>query len=215
MEVMTESAQRAPRRDALENRDAILDAAALALSDDIDASIEAIAARSGLTRRAVYGHFSGRDELVAEVLTRGAARLAASVAAIDSADSRVAIALYAAAVWRQVEHTRVLAQLAVRGPFRFRVAEALAPIRLALDAMVERGVAGGELRQDLPADRLARLLEGAALAVLDQAVRDELSDDDTLSLIVASALSIGGLSWTDADALVRRTPELRNTGVSA
>ena len=68
---------RDPRRDATANREAILSAAAVALNEDIDASLETIAARAGLSRRAVYGHFATRDELLVEVFTRGARRLAA------------------------------------------------------------------------------------------------------------------------------------------
>jgi AcrR family transcriptional regulator len=206
---------RAPRRDAAANRDAILAAAALALHDDIDAPLEAIAERAGLSRRSVYGHFDGRDELVGEVLTRGAERLATSVGAIDAADSRVAIALYADAVWRQIEHTRVLAQLAVRGPFRFRVAEGLAPIRRVLDGIVTRGIEAGELRRDIPAPELARLLEGTALAVLDQSVRDELSGEAARHLVIAAALSVCGLSWREAEALIAETPALTAGAVRA
>ena len=87
---------RAPRRDATANREAILAAAAAALNEDIDTSLEAIAARAGLSRRAVYGHFASRDDLLVDVFTRGAARLAALLDPVSHPDARVEIALFGA-----------------------------------------------------------------------------------------------------------------------
>jgi AcrR family transcriptional regulator len=70
---MTSTApERAPRKDAAENREAILRAAALLLNDDPDASLEAIAAAAGLSRRALYGHFATRDDLLRELVVLGA-----------------------------------------------------------------------------------------------------------------------------------------------
>ena len=67
----TEQPSRAPRRDATENRAALLDAAKTCLQHDPDASIETIAASAGLSRRAVYGHFPSRDDLVREARRLG------------------------------------------------------------------------------------------------------------------------------------------------
>src|SRR4051794_35000598 len=92
-------APRAMRRDATANREAILDAAAAALNEDIDASLETIAARAGLSRRAIYGHFATRDDLLVEVFTRGAARLAVLLEPVAHPDARVEIALFGATLW--------------------------------------------------------------------------------------------------------------------
>ncbi|MGH1526290.1 TetR/AcrR family transcriptional regulator [Leifsonia sp. L25] len=45
-----------------------------------------MAARAGLSRRAVYGHFATRDELLVEVFTRGARRLAALLDPVSHPD---------------------------------------------------------------------------------------------------------------------------------
>ena len=73
-----------PRRDAVENRAALLAAARVMLNRDPDSSLEAIAAEAGLSRRAVYGHFPTRDDLLREVASLGAERITAALA--DTAD---------------------------------------------------------------------------------------------------------------------------------
>jgi AcrR family transcriptional regulator len=197
---------RAPRRDAAENREAILSAAAAALNDDIDASLETIAARAGLTRRSIYGHFATRDDLLVETFARGAARIGASLLHISHPDARVEIALYGATLWTEVEHVRVAAQLAVRGPHRARVAEALEPARQKLLATVERGIADGTLRDDIEATTLARLIEAAAVAVLDEAARTGMSDSEGRRLVMLNGLGAAGIGWREA-AQVRAEAE--------
>ncbi|MEO7017727.1 MAG: TetR/AcrR family transcriptional regulator [Leifsonia sp.] len=205
----TDSPQtRAPRRDAAENREAILVAAAAALNEDIDASLEAIASRAGLSRRAIYGHFATRDDLLAEVLTRGAARVAALLEPVAHPDARVEIALFGATLWAEVEHVRVNAQLAVRGPHRERVGKALEPARLRLRQTVARGVADGVLRADIDVDTVARLIESAATAVLDEATRTGLTREAGHQLVMLAGLSAAGLSWREADQLVAGSSEL-------
>jgi AcrR family transcriptional regulator len=205
----TQSQQhRAPRRDAAENRSTILEAAAAALNRDIDASLATIAETAGLSRRAIYGHFATRDELVTEVLLHGAQRVGASLNPITHPDARVEIALYGSTLWAEVAHVRVMAQLAVRGPHRSQVAAALAPARARLYDTVVRGVATGALRADIAPTTLARLIEGAALAVLDEANRTRMSRARGHELVMLAALSTAGLGWREADQLIASTPEL-------
>ncbi|HWD62435.1 MAG TPA: TetR/AcrR family transcriptional regulator [Humibacter sp.] len=206
---------RAPRRDAAENRAALVEAAISVLNRDIDGSLETIAAEAGLTRRAVYGHFATRDDLVREVLTQGAARIGASILTIEHADARIEIALYGATLWLQVQHASVTAEFAVRGPHMRLVAEALEPARAKLRATVRRGVHDGVLRRDIAPDRLARLIEGVALDVLAEATHEGLDDRAGHTLVMVAALSVAGLGWREADDLVAGTPELAYRVVSA
>jgi AcrR family transcriptional regulator len=200
---------RAPRRDAAENREAIIVAAAAALNDDIDASLETIAARAGLTRRSIYGHFATRDDLLVETFTRGAARIGASLLPVSDPDARVEIALYGATLWAEVEHVRVAAQLAVRGPHRARVAEALEPARQKLLETVERGIADGTLRDDIDAPTLSRLIEAAAVAVLDEATRTGMTDAEGRRLVMLNGLGAAGIGWREADLLLSETEVLQ------
>ncbi|MEO8908289.1 MAG: TetR/AcrR family transcriptional regulator, partial [Microbacteriaceae bacterium] len=183
-------------------------AAASVLNRDIDAPISAVAAEAGLSRRSIYGHFATRDDLVTEVLTRGAERVGASLEPIMHPDARIEIALFGARLWSEVRHVRVMAQLAVHGPHREQVARALEPARRRLRASVERGVAAGQLRADIEPATLARLIEAAALSVLDEATRTELSARQGHTLVMRSGLSAAGLGWREADALIAATPEL-------
>jgi AcrR family transcriptional regulator len=199
---------RALRRDATQNRARILKAAAAALNQDIEASLTAIADEAELTRRAIYGHFATRDELVTAVLLQGAERVGASLNSITHPDARVEIALYGSTLWAEVAHVRVMAQLAVRGPHREQVGAALGPARARLHDTVVRGVAGGVLREDITPATLARLIEGAALAVLDEANRTRISRARGHELVMLAALSTAGMGWREADQLIASTPEL-------
>ena len=63
------------RRDAVANRQAVIDAAAVVLSVNPDAGIAEIAKHTGLGRTTVYRHFANREALfeglIEEVLSEG------------------------------------------------------------------------------------------------------------------------------------------------
>ncbi|PRY68092.1 TetR family transcriptional regulator [Glaciihabitans tibetensis] len=200
---------RARRADAEHNRTAILEAAAVALNRDPDASLQSIAAEAHLTRRALYGHFSTREDLIIALLWRGASRITLSITAVDCGNSRMSIARIGSRLWGEVEHVRVMARFAVRGPFAPIVAEALAPLRRLLLTIVKRGIAAGELRQDISPELLSRLIEGSALAVLDEANRTPLGRDDGARLVMQAGLAMAGLSWRESEQTITemdRTP---------
>src|SRR4051812_44793867 len=156
-----------PRRDAVENRAALLAAARVVLNRDPDASLEAIAAEAGLSRRAVYGHFPTRDDLLREVAALGAARISAALASTADPDPVVELALIAARLWSEVESIQVMAVFAVRGALRSSIAEALAPLRTMVLLAVDRGQGQGGIRTDVEPRRLARLVEDSLLSVFD------------------------------------------------
>ena len=164
-----------PRRDALENRAALLAAARVALNRDPDATLDAIATEAGLSRRSVYGHFATRDELLRELVAAGAARVAGALTGVGHPDPLVRLALVAARMWAEVADIRVMALFAVRGPYQELIARELAPVRGLLRAAVVEGVSAGRIRDDIPAPTLARLVESSAIAVLDEATRTSLS----------------------------------------
>ena len=204
----TEQTPRAPRRDAAANREALMAAAVRLLNVDAAAPLEAIAAEAGLSRRSVYGHFATRDDLVREVTLRGAARIGVAALPDPVDDPVVQLAALGARLWSEVEHVRVLAQLTVRGPLAAEVGGALAPLRAFLRETVRRGVADGRMRDDIAVDTLARLVEGAALTVLDEATARDLDSAEGHRLVMLAVLAMVGLGWREADELVRTTPEL-------
>ncbi|GAA1828531.1 TetR family transcriptional regulator [Agromyces salentinus] len=208
MPTITEEVRRAPRRDAAANREALLAAASATLNEHPDAGLEAIAAAAGLSRRAVYGHFAGRDELIAALIDSGAVRLNDIAANVDHPDTPTAIALLGARLWHAVEHVQLLAAMAVREPHVDLVAGALAPVRERLAALVERGIADHGIRSDMPAETLARLIERAAIAVLHEASVARLTDAEGHRLVMLSVLGTAGLGWQEAGALIATAPEL-------
>jgi AcrR family transcriptional regulator len=202
---------RAPRRDAAENRAALLAAARVVLNRDPDAGLDAIAAEAGLTRRSVYGHFANRDALLRELIASGAARVAAALAAVDHPQPLVRIALIGSRLWLEVENVRVMSAFAVSGPYQKLVGEQLAPIRRhLLDAVVEGASAKGGfvIRRDMSPETVARLIEGAAIAVLNEATRTGMSVAAGRRNVMLAGLSMAGLDATSAGRLIDSTPEL-------
>ena len=207
----TLSPARAPRRDALENREAILAAAAVVFRRDPESSLDAVAAQAGLSRRAIYGHFSSREQLLDEMLVRGGARVASALRYVHDDDPRVHLALIGGALWGEVQQVKVLVQLALHGPLEKTIADALEPVRASVRRAAASGVERGWFRADIAPEGLARLIEDAAIAVLDEAVRARLSDTEGRRLVMSMGLSAAGLSWREANAVLDEHPELLST----
>jgi AcrR family transcriptional regulator len=205
---MSTSTTRAPRRDAADNRAALLAAARVSLNQDPDASLETIAAEAGLSRRSVYGHFANRDELLRELVTTGSERIAHALSGVTHPDPVIRLTLIASHLWREVANIRVMALLAVRGPLKVHTGAALGPLRRSvLDAIVE-GQATGAIRTDIAAPRLAHLVEDSALAVLEESSEHPMADAEGHRLAVLVTLGAIGFGWRDAGAFIDSNAEL-------
>jgi hypothetical protein len=77
-----------------------------------------------------------------------------------------------------------------------------------LAALVRRGQDDGELRQDMTAPTLARLIEESARTVV---TRTDASSPVAAGIAVRAVLSIAGLGWREIDALLAAHPELAAT----
>ncbi|MBT2517951.1 TetR/AcrR family transcriptional regulator [Streptomyces sp. ISL-90] len=206
-----DAGRRAQRRDATANREALLAAAAAALGEASDASLETITGAAGLTRRAFYGHFANRDELVLAVIDVGAERLNAIAESTDHPHAPTAIALLGARLWNAVEHVRLLAGMAVREPYAAHAGSALRPVRERLLALVERGAAEGTVRGDIRPDVLARLIESAAISVLLEAAATGIDEAEGRRIVMLAVLGTAGLSWQDSADVIASAPELSAT----
>lgn len=199
---------RGPRRDATENREALILAAATLLNIDPNASLEAIAAEAGLSRRAIYGHFATRDDLLRELALHGAARINAAILSGETegepSDPATRLALVAARLWDQVDHIRTMALITVRGQHMLLIGDALAPLRRHVHGIVADGVEHGAFRTDIDVDRLSRLVESAAISVLDEATRHDLDHAEGRRLVVLSVLSMAGFSFRESADIIGR-----------
>jgi AcrR family transcriptional regulator len=202
------SAARSPRRDATENRAALLDAARLVLNKHPDASLEAIAAGADLSRRAVYGHFASRDDLLRELVSLGSRRVATSLASITHPDPVVRLTLIASRLWHEVEDIRVMAVFTVRGALKQHTDDALRPLRRMVLDTIGEAAGGGAIRDDIAPDRLARLMEDAMFAVLEEATEHPLPEEEGHRLVMLAVLGAVGLGWRDARAFIDSHAEL-------
>ncbi|MFK3834649.1 TetR/AcrR family transcriptional regulator [Microbacterium sp. NPDC087868] len=196
---------RAPRRDAVENRAGILDAARSALSVDPYASVDVIARSAGLSRRTLYGHFDDREALIRELISTGAQRFNAIAESVTDADARLALARLTARLWHEAAHVQVAAALALDEAHVQHTADALAPLRRTVAALVRRGQDDGSFRSDLAAPTLARLIEEIARTVIS---RTDAASTGAANLAVRAVLSIAGLSWREADELLAAHPDI-------
>ena len=210
--MITITSQRAPRRDAAVNRESLLAAARVVFNHDPNASLETVAAEAGLSRRSVYGHFANRDDLLLELVTAGARRVASALESVTHPDPLTRLALIASNLWREVESVRVMAVVAVRGPLAHHIAGTLGVIRSTVLTAIIEGQADGSMRSDLRAERLARLVEGTALVVLEESTEHppsaRVSAHDGNRLAMLMTLAVVGLGWHDAGAFIDGTPEL-------
>lgn len=196
---------RAPRRDSVENRAGILDAARSTLAADPRASIDVIARSAGLSRRTLYGHFDDREALIRELISVGAQRFNAIAESVTDDDARIALARLAARLWQEAAHVQVAAALALDEAHVEHTADALAPLRRTVAALVRRGQDDGSFRTDLAAPTLARLIEEVARTVVS---RTDAASSGAANLAVRTLLSVAGLSWREADELLRTHPDI-------
>ncbi|MBG6108579.1 TetR/AcrR family transcriptional regulator [Frigoribacterium sp. CG_9.8] len=205
---MSSPAKRLPRRDAAANRVSLLAAARIVFNLDPGASLEAVAAEAGLSRRSVYGHFANREELQLELVTAGARRVASAVESVTHPDPLVRLALIASTLWREVESVRVMAVVAVRGPLALHTAAALGSIRANVRTAIIEGQTDGSMRGDLPVERLARLVEHTALVVLEDSTAHPLDTREGGRLVMLMTLATIGLGWRDAGEFIDGHSEL-------
>jgi AcrR family transcriptional regulator len=187
------------------NRAGILAAATALIASDPHASIDAIARNAGLSRRTLYGHFEDRDALIREVIASGAQRFNAIALEVDEPDARLALARLASLLWREAALVQVAAAIALDETHVHDTADALAPLRRTVVAIVRRGQDDETLRKDVAPPTLARLIEEAARGIV---TRIDASSPEARSLAVKAVLSIAGLSWRESVQLLADHPDL-------
>jgi AcrR family transcriptional regulator len=180
---------RRTRKDALQNRDRVLDAATeLVRSEGEKVPMAKIAERAGVGVGTVYRHFATREDLLGALVHRsfGLAVENAGAAAAHPGSALAGVRQFMLATLRDRE--RFVLPLH-GGPVIFTPAtrQRQADVRTALRALLDRGQAAGELRADLTPE----------------------------DLIVAASLLSRPLPGTrDWDALARRQIDLMINGLA-
>ena len=149
-------AARQPRRDALRNRERVLDAAvALVRRDGEKVPMAEIAEHAGVGIGTVYRHFPTREDLLGALVHRsfGIALDNARAAAAHPGSALEGIRSFFLATLRDREQFVLPLH---GGPIVFTPAtrKRQADVRVALRALLERGRAAGELRADLTPEEL-------------------------------------------------------------
>ncbi|WP_448002991.1 TetR/AcrR family transcriptional regulator [Agromyces bauzanensis] len=180
----------AKRADARRNIEAILDAAAICLSRDADASIAEIAQAAGVGRVTLYGHFASRAELIDAVVARAIEEGDVALDSLDlSGEPSRALARLIEQSWLtlvQIGSLVTAAEFAL-SPERMRELHQRPASRV--ERLVERGQAEGVFRTDLPTSWLVgtlhRVMHGAAAEI--EAGR--LEPDAAAAVIAATVLA--------------------------
>lgn len=173
---MSRPAPRPVRKDAVQNRAALLQAARFVLSEQgLDAPLDLIAEKAGVGRGTLYRHFADRTELALAVLEADVADLGRRTA--EQGDDPAVFFWFLDRLAEDMIRNAGLAGLVrnVRSP------DALTPLRQSLmeagAASLRRAQAAGLVREDLrPMDiRLIATLLGAGFQGADAAEREAVS----------------------------------------
>jgi AcrR family transcriptional regulator len=164
--------RRAPRADAIRNRDAIIEAAADVLAEQgVAVDVREIARRSGVGMGTLYRHFPTKENLVHTVLRKDFSEWAeaARQAAVDAEDPWVALTdFYQQALTGYARHRVIVENFALT--WAAPDLEGIQQLRLVIEELCARAAAAGLLRPGVTTDDLLLLLVslGHAVQVTDE-----------------------------------------------
>ncbi|MEU6353573.1 helix-turn-helix domain-containing protein [Streptomyces sp. NPDC047072] len=200
---MSQSVGRVPqRRNARSNRARILATARQEFGRNPDVTLEELARAAGVVRRTLFGHFPGRAALLDALAEEAAEALQAAVAADAGTDepAELALARFSLSLWPLGDRYRMLLALARRDLGAERVAGILAPARIRVTVVLERGQRDGVFHSHLPAAVLSAGLEAMTVALLEEVNSGALEDDGTR--VAVTTLIAAGVPEGRARAVV-------------
>ncbi len=178
------------RADAVRNMEAILDAAAVRLSEDADASMAEIASAAGVGRVTLYSHFSSRRDLVDATIARALAESHVALDAVDlSGDPRGALCRLIASSWLLIAQIGSLmaAAQAELSPERLRELHEQPAARV--EELIRRGQDEGVFRTDLPSSWLVALLHLTMHGAANEIREGRIIHTDAAFVIASSVLA--------------------------
>ena len=190
------------RADAVANRRAVLDAALDVLSVAPDAALSEVAARAGVSRRTLYGHFSSREELVRELAAETGRAAAERLAAVPTSDDALeALAAFVHATSALVAGHHRLAELSRAPGVRDEVVAATEAVRARLLDLLRAAASRLDLRDTSP-EAAVRLIRSMQWGLFDAVAQDELAQSQAAVVATRSVLRALGVPADDAERLV-------------
>jgi TetR/AcrR family transcriptional repressor of mexCD-oprJ operon len=187
-------ARPAQRADARRSVARILDGALDALASDPEASMSAIARRSGVVRATIYVHFPTRDELITAVTERAISEVTAAIEAAEPERGEPAAALerIVRTTWRSLGRFHALVGINTRRLPHAELHAMHAPVLAALLPLIERGQRAGTFRSDVPAAWHLSALLALIHAASGELSTGRISPEQVEPALVASVLGAVG-----------------------
>ncbi|MFD9959071.1 TetR/AcrR family transcriptional regulator [Amycolatopsis sp. NPDC058986] len=191
-EITPRPARRRRRADAERSAAAVLDAALTVLTQRPEASVEDVAAASGVSRQTVYAHFPSRDALLHAVVDRITAETVAvlDAARLDEGRATEALLRFLDAGWRTFERYPLLQGLPAVDAETDRARHE--PVLARLLALVRRGQRSGEFDADPAPEWLLTATVALGHAAGEQVGAGRMTADAALTELRRSVLRVFG-----------------------
>ncbi|OLL73112.1 Transcriptional regulator, TetR family [Pseudonocardia sp. Ae168_Ps1] len=188
------------------NRRSILDAASEVLRQDPEATLDDVAARAGVVRRTVYGHFANRQALLVALVHAAAADFVEQVGEVDTAAADPATELAAVVVrtWSTARRNGPLITLA-RQTVDAEVRAAMTPFHAVMARLIAHGQQSGVFARHVDAAILGEVLENGSATYLRAAESGRWDGDET-DVAVGHLLTLGVPPEAARDAVARAVP---------
>ena len=175
------------RSDALQNRQAILDAASAVLGERPEAGLTEVAQAAGISRKTLYAHFASRDALIQALIERATLRVTEALEAADleTGPADRALVRLMETGWAGLDADPFLLHLSTAPVTPEQDRDRHAPIMDRLQAVIERGQREGDIDP-----RLAIGWVLAAVLALGHAAGEEVRAGRMTSAEAIEALRI-------------------------
>ncbi|MFD2024419.1 TetR/AcrR family transcriptional regulator [Promicromonospora aerolata] len=183
------SAETRPRRraDAERSITRIVSAARTSLSEDPDATIDAIAAAAGVGRMTLYGHFRTRAELVEAALVDALRAGEETLSAVDlSGAARDALGRLLASSWALVAESAALLAAAQGVLPAGRIRDLHANPGERIEELIRRGQREGVFRTDLPIGWLVNVVHYVLHGAAEENRAGRIRTDDVAAVVTTT-----------------------------
>lgn len=183
----SESGRRRRRADAVQNEQAILDAASAVLGERPEAGLAEVAQAAGISRKTLYAHFASREALITALIERATARViqALEAADLDTGPAHAALVRLMETGWTSLDTDPFLLHLSAAPVSPEQDRDRHAPIMERLQAVIERGQREGDIDPQLAIDWVL-----AAVLALGHAAGEEVRGGRMTSAEAIEALRV-------------------------